>query len=206
MKELKNILKAAAKLAELRKAPADLDGLAARFAAEAGRLGESLEKIDARVLLKLELDGTELPADELGRLRRLNALREKINLIPGAKANAERKIAALEVELGEDYQEVWQAYRALARDRFDGELAASMERNLAACGGNPRRAMLAAKAAAEHSEARLWLEYFSMRESSGDLVGRIERMAERAARFEAGGPVRLAEAATAAPENAPVTA
>lgn len=190
MKEVILLQKGAKKLAELTQTLSDLDGLNVTMLAEADRLAKSLENIDARILLAVQPDGKNLPPDESKRLERLNALKDKIGLLPGAKANVKRKLEALESELEEGYREAFWKCRSLAVDRLSIELGEEAERNLLRCGRDGGRAMKAAKAAAEHGELQLWVNWFGSHTTIGDLFGRIERLAAGVARFEAGQPVR----------------
>jgi hypothetical protein len=189
-KILENLRKGALKLDEMRKTLPELDAHCVQWTGEAERLAKLLENIDARVLLQVSPPGKHLPAEDASRLERLDALKVKIALVPGVRANLERRIEAMETELGSDFREAMDFYRDKAKGQFATELTANMERNLPACGGNARRAMLASTAAMEHSEAQLWVNFFSSRESSTDIATRIEKLLERAARFEAGNPVR----------------
>jgi len=179
-----------ARLEELRATKAELDGLGARLTEEANRLASSLDNLDPRVLLQLQPDGKHLPAEDAARLQRLNSIKEKLSLLPGARANVDRKLEMLVEELEASYQEASGEYRAKARAQFDRELMAEIERNLPRCGGDARRATLAANAALEHCELKRWLQLFSAHRSAGDIVVRINQLLDQVVRFEAGQPVR----------------
>jgi hypothetical protein len=198
MDSLKSLQKNAGRLEELRATKTELEGLGAQLQGEAERLAKSLENVDPRVLLQVQPDGKHLPADDAARLERLSVLREKISLLPGVRANVERKEQILDAELEGAYHEACADYRSSARAKLDRELMIEIERNLPRCGGDARRAALAAKAALEHSELKLWAEWFGTHRASGDIVGRVRQLVEQARRFDAGEPVRVPEPKSAA--------
>ena len=187
---LKTLQKNAARLEELRATRVELDGMVSSLTEEANRLASSLENIDPRILLQVHPEGKHLPDKDAEKLQRLNALKEKISLVPGACANVERKAAVLGDELELSYQEACRECGADARAKLDRELMAEIERNLPRCGGDGRRAALAAKSALEHCELAVWVGWFGAHRTSGDIVGRITQLIDAVRRFEAGEPVR----------------
>jgi hypothetical protein len=138
-KILENLRKGALKLDEMRKTLPELDAHCVQWTGEAERLAKLLENIDARVLLQVSPPGKHLPAEDASRLERLDALKVKIALVPGVRANLERRIEAMETELGSDFREAMDFYRDKAKGQFATELTANMERNLPACGGKPAK-------------------------------------------------------------------
>ena len=92
---LKTLQKNAARLEELRATHVELEGMVSSLTEEANRLASSLENIDPRILLQVQPERKHLPDKDVEKLQRLNALKEKISLVPGARVNVERKAAAL---------------------------------------------------------------------------------------------------------------
>ena len=192
MKKLEKLQKEAAKLDGLRNTLADLVGVEGQWLGEVARLVKELENIDVRVLLEVHPDGKQLPPADASKLQRLNALKEKLSLLPGARANAERKIGVQEEGLEAAYHEACGEYRASANAKLSEEIGTEAARYLPKCGGDGRRAGLAAMAALEHSDYKAWIAWFGAHRTSGDIGGRIQQLIEHAARFDAGGPVRPA--------------
>lgn len=193
MKKLEKLQKDAAKLDGLRKTLADFGTMEGQLLGEATRLAKELENIDARALLEVHSDGKHhLPPADASNLQRLTAVKEKISLLPGARLNLERRIEQHEERLESDYHEACGEYHASARAMLHCEIASESTRYFPKCGGDGRRAGLAAMAAVEQSELKRWSLWFDGKRRTGDIGGRIQQLVEHAARFDAGEPVRPA--------------
>jgi hypothetical protein len=189
MKIINKLQSGATRLEEERKTLPELDALEARLQGEAERLVETLQNVDAKLLLQVRPEGDKLPADAAAKLQQLNGVKERLGLIPGARANVQRRITALEEELEELYRNACAECKDSAVSKLQEDLAAEAQRNLSRCGGDGHRAMKAALAAMEHSELKRWAEWFSSRRPHADIVFRIRQFADFYARYEGGQPL-----------------